>query len=127
MFRSHDPNTVLVSRVDSSNPLASHSKHGFVLDDAEWPSVEHYYQAMKFEDPVLREEIRTAPHPALAAKLARKRRRRVHKGWDDVKEAYMTRGPYTTLPWRCSAPVRDPSSRPASTTSTGVAAATRGA
>ena len=95
MFRSHDPNTVLVSRVDSSNPLASHSKHGFVLDDAEWPSVEHYYQAMKFEDPVLREEIRTAPHPAVAAKLARKRRRRVHKGWDDVKEAYMTRGTYT--------------------------------
>ena len=95
MFRSHHPDTVLVSRADSGNPLASHSRHGFVLDGAEWPSVEHYYQAMKFEDPALREEIRTAPHPALAAKLGRKRRRRMRKGWDDVKEVYMTRGTYS--------------------------------
>ncbi|MDE0660002.1 MAG: NADAR family protein [Gammaproteobacteria bacterium] len=94
MFRNVDPNAVLVSRVDPTNTLASYSKHGFHLDDADWPSVEHYYQAMKFEDVVLREQVRNAPHPAHAAKLARKRRRRIRKGWDEVKEVYMTRGTY---------------------------------
>ena len=95
MFPSSDPNAVLVSRVDAANPLASYSKHGFHLDDAHWPSVEHYYQAMKFEDAAIREQIRAAPHPAQAAKIARRRRRRIRKGWDDVKEVYMTRATYT--------------------------------
>jgi len=79
VFRSHDPDNVLVSRVDSNDPLASHSKHGFHLDDADWPSVEHYYQAMKFDDPETGEEIRAAGHPAEAARIARKRRRRVRR------------------------------------------------
>ena len=95
MFRNHDPNAVFVSRADSANPLASHSKHSFRLDDADWPSVEHYYQAMKFEDPSIREAIRTAPNPSDADKLARRRRRQVRKGWDKVKEIHMTRGTYT--------------------------------
>lgn len=95
MFRNHDPDTVLVSRVDPANPLASYSKHAFHLDGAHWPSVEHYYQAMKFDDPAIREQIRNAPHPDKAAKFARRRRRRVRKGWDDVKEVYMTRATYT--------------------------------
>ena len=94
MFRNFDPNAVFVSRVDSSHALASYSKHGFHLDDTHWPSVEHYYQAMKFEDEAIREQVRNAPHPAQAAKIARKRRRRIRKGWDDVKEVYMTRGTY---------------------------------
>ena len=95
MFRNHDPDTVLVSRVDSHSPLASYSPHGIRLDDADWPSVEHYYHAMKFEDPGIRETIRSAPHPARAAKLARRRRRHTRRDWDDVKEVYMTRGMYT--------------------------------
>ena len=95
MFHNHDPNDVFVARADSANPLSSYSKHGFHLDGANWPSVEHYYQAMKFEDDATREEIRTAPHPRVAARLAKKRRRRIRKGWDKLKEAYMTRGMYT--------------------------------
>ena len=95
MLRSHDPDAVLVSRVDPANPLASYSKHGFHLDDTHWPSVEHYYQAMKFDDTEIREQIRNAPHPQEAAKIARRRRRRIRKGWDDVKEVYMTRATYT--------------------------------
>ena len=94
MFRNHDPDAVLVSRVDSASPLASYSRHGFHLDDADWPSVEHYYQASKFDAPTVRDEIRAAAHPRLAATLARKRRRRMRSGWDEVKEVFMTRGTY---------------------------------
>ena len=94
MFRSHDPDAVLVSRADPANPLASYSKHAFRLDGSDWPSVEHYYQAMKFDDQAIREEIRNALHPAKAARIARRQRRRVRNGWDDVKEVYMTRATY---------------------------------
>ncbi|MCY3621092.1 MAG: NADAR family protein [Gammaproteobacteria bacterium] len=95
MFRNHDPRAVLVSRADPANPLASYSKHAFRLDSLDWPSVEHYYQAMKFDDRAIREEIRNAPHPDKAARIARRQRRRVRTGWDDVKEVYMTRATYT--------------------------------
>ena len=42
MFRIHNPDAVLVSRVDPASPLASYSKHDFHLDGADRPSVEHY-------------------------------------------------------------------------------------
>jgi len=95
VFRNHDPDAVLVSRADPADPLASYSKHAFHLDGEAWPSVEHYYQASKFDDPVIRDEVRNAPHPDTAAKIARRRRRQVRKGWDDLKEVYMTRATYT--------------------------------
>ena len=95
MFRNHDPEAVLVSRSDPASPLSSYSKHGFHLEDAHWPSVEHYYQAMKFNDGAIREQIRNATHPQEAVELARRLRRRVRKRWDDVKEVYMTRATYT--------------------------------
>jgi ribA/ribD-fused uncharacterized protein len=83
-----------LSRLDVNHPLAAYSKHSFELDGQEWPSVEHYYQAMKFEDTDYREQIRTAAHPADAAKLGKSKRHGRRKDWDKVKETYMTRGIY---------------------------------
>ena len=87
-------NRVYVSRTNALDPLASFSRHSFVLEEVEWPSVEHYYQAMKFEDPELREAIRAAGHPMDAQKLAKKNKRRVRPDWNKVKETFMTRGVY---------------------------------
>ena len=36
-FRNHDPDAVLVSRVDSRSPLSSHSPQRIRLNDADWP------------------------------------------------------------------------------------------
>jgi len=83
-----------LSRIDPTHLLAAYSRHGFELDGAEWPSVEHYYQAMKFEDAAYREQIRTAPHPADAAKLGKSKKHGRRKDWDKVKQTYMTRGIY---------------------------------
>ncbi len=83
-----------LSRTDSLDPLSSFSRHPFILEDLEWPSVEHYYQAMKFEDTSLRDQIRQSTHPAKAQKLARKHKRQVRSDWNKVKETYMTRGVY---------------------------------
>jgi predicted NAD-dependent protein-ADP-ribosyltransferase YbiA (DUF1768 family) len=71
IFDTTPRNDVYVSRQDVNHPLSSYSKFAFQLDEADWPSVEHYYQAMKFEDAAIRETIRQAPHPMDAAKLAK--------------------------------------------------------
>ena len=41
-----------------------------VLDAETWPTVEHYYQAQKLDDPEYRAAIRAAPRPGLAKRLA---------------------------------------------------------
>jgi ribA/ribD-fused uncharacterized protein len=83
-----------LSRLDPAHPLAAYSKHAFELDSAEWPSVEHYYQAMKYGDEEYREQIRTAAHPADATKLGKSKKHGRRKDWDKVKETFMTRGTY---------------------------------
>lgn len=95
MFPDFPADAVFVSMTDSLDPLAPFSRHGFVLEGLEWPSVEHYYQAMKFDDTTHREQIRTAPHPAKAHKLGRKRRPRIRRDWDQIRETIMIRGTYT--------------------------------
>jgi ribA/ribD-fused uncharacterized protein len=95
MFSSKSgPAPLYVSRSDAVNPLSSYSKHGFELDGELWPSVEHYYQGMKFEPGELRKAIRDAGHPAEAEKLAVKNKKRIRKDWKKVKETFMTRGIY---------------------------------
>jgi ribA/ribD-fused uncharacterized protein len=55
-----------------------------------WPTVEHYYQAMKFpNDPVWQEEIRNARTPAAAKRMGLDRAHPVRADWDAVKVPYM--------------------------------------
>jgi ribA/ribD-fused uncharacterized protein len=94
LFSKSGQTPLYVSRSDPLNPLSSYSKHGFELDDNYWPSVEHYYQGMKFKPGELHSAIRNADHPAKAQKLALKNKKSVRDDWDKVKEVYMTRGIY---------------------------------
>lgn len=94
IFAPNKQSVVQVSRSNPLDPLASYSKHGFDLEDDHWPSVEHYYQAMKFEDPELRAQIRDASNPDTAVKLAKKNKRRIRADWKNVRVTMMTRGVY---------------------------------
>lgn len=84
--------TVRVSMTDAQDPLATFSRHAIDLDGDCWPSLEHYVQAMRFEDPALREQVRDAHHPAEARKIARRHRRRTRGDWKQIEETVMTRG-----------------------------------
>lgn len=95
LFTTHDEASLLVDRADPNNILGSYSKHGFLLDGHEWPSVEHYFQANKFQDETIRDKIRNAPHPAKARKLGRSRLRKIRSDWKRVKTTIMTRAVYT--------------------------------
>lgn len=95
MFFDHfDKKRFPVSRTDASNPLSSYAPYPFELDDAEWPTVEHYYQAMKFEDAAYREKIRQAVTPKDAARLGKSRWQKRRKDWKKNTVTYMTRGSY---------------------------------
>ena len=95
LFAPEDPQTEYFSRSDATHVLGSFSAHGFRLDGQQWPSVEHYYQAMKFTDASYQEKIRLATSPAMARKLGRTRFKRIRRDWPEVKTAYMTRAVYT--------------------------------
>ena len=89
-----DQDAIYVLRTDVNEPLSCYSRHGFVLEGQDWPSVEHYFQAMKFEDPEYRELIRLASHPRKARRLGRSRLKRIRADWRTLRRVIMTRGIY---------------------------------
>jgi ribA/ribD-fused uncharacterized protein len=95
LFPDEQPLAEHLSRSDVMNLLGTFSRHGFLLEELEWPSVEHYYQAMKFVDADYRERIRQAEHPRQARKLGRNRWKKRRHDWTQVKVTIMTRGVYT--------------------------------
>ena len=75
--------------------LSNFSPHGVALDDAVWPTVEHYFQAAKF----VTHQIPPTPTPSGARRAratpptwaARDRRHPLRADWEQVKEDVMRR------------------------------------
>lgn len=70
--------------------LSNFSKSEIILDGIIYPTVEHFFQAMKTEDPIQRAEIAAAPTPGKAKRLGRKVQLR--SDWEEVKEQIMENG-----------------------------------
>ena len=90
-----EQDVIYLSRTDVNEPLSSFSRFGFELEGVTWPSVEHYFQAMKFEDEVYREVIRAADHPRKARRMGRTRLKKLRRDWHDVRRVIMVRAVYT--------------------------------
>lgn len=66
----------------------------FVLDGKEWPTVEHYYQAMKFPTlPEFQEQIRLTPTATAASKLGKTKdeTKAIRADWKEQREDIMKR------------------------------------
>ncbi|MBR1807545.1 MAG: NADAR family protein [Selenomonadaceae bacterium] len=74
--------------------LASYSPHGFYKDGVFWKTVEHYYQAQKFDDAALREKISQAATPKEASEIGRNRAYPLKSGWDDIRAQVMYEAVY---------------------------------
>lgn len=72
--------------------LSNFSPHGFQLDNAYWPTVEHYFQAQKFpSQPAYQEKIRQTRSPKEAKTLGRSRNVPLRFDWEEVKDEVMRR------------------------------------
>lgn len=96
LFATPDEKGLFFSRLDPEEPLGTHCATAFRLDERDWPTVEHYFLAMQFEDEARQEKIRLARSPGAAGKSARwmffSRRRR---DWKTLRLVFMTRAVYT--------------------------------
>ncbi len=72
--------------------FSNFAKTPFVLDDKIWPTVEHYFQAMKYYGTVLEEHVRNQPTPTAAKREGRKYQMRTD--WENVKISVMRRALY---------------------------------
>ena len=70
--------------------FSNFSRHTVKLGGKTWPTSEHYFQAQKFKDPALREKIRRASTPSIAAHFGRDRKNPLRVDWESVKVAIMT-------------------------------------
>ena len=83
------------SRIDIDESFSSYAPFEFTLEGRNWPTVEHYYQAMKFENEAYQEKIRQVTHASDARKMGRTRFKKLRKDWKKLKQTYMTRAVYT--------------------------------
>ena len=74
---------------DDYGEFSNFSKHGIEMQGVWWPTVEHYFQAQKFEDKEYRELIRGAYTSKQAAELGRSRKLPIRKDWEIVKDEIM--------------------------------------
>jgi N-glycosidase YbiA len=71
--------------------FSNFSPHPIQLDGKQWPTSEHYFQAQKFRDEELQEQVRQASSPGIAARLGRDRTKPMRRDWEAVKDDVMRR------------------------------------
>jgi ribA/ribD-fused uncharacterized protein len=74
---------------DKYGEFSNFAKYGVDLDGFWWKTVEHYFQAQKFEDSEYCEKIRNAPDPKTAAVWGRSRKIPLRPDWEAVKDSIM--------------------------------------
>ena len=75
---------------DEFGAFSNFSNHGIEVDGLWYPTVEHYFQSMKFNDPDYRERIRQAPTAKGAAELGRSRNFPLREDWEQIKDSVMS-------------------------------------
>lgn len=95
LFPPIDDDSIFFSMYDSESDWSRYAIKAFQLDDTQWQSLEHYYQAMKFDDASYRERIRLADTPQVAEKLGNVRFKKKRSDWKSVETTVMTRAIYT--------------------------------
>lgn len=82
------------SRFDEDNLFSTVSPHSFDLEEYHWPSVEHYYQAHKFEDKPYASKILAAANGKEAYELGNRWFKSKVNDWKGKRRVWMTRAIY---------------------------------
>lgn len=76
---------------DEYGGFSNFSNHSIYLDGTKWRTVEHYFQAKKFQDDRLMFKIQMVKSPWEAAKLGRDRKNPLRPDWESIKDTVMSR------------------------------------
>ncbi len=95
LFPPINDDSTYFSMYDNETPWSRYAIKPFQLENAEWQSIEHYFQAMKFDNESYREKIRLAETPQAAEKLGNARFKKKRSDWKAVETTVMTRAIYT--------------------------------
>ena len=77
------------AQTDANSEFSNFAPYGVAFDDAWWPTVEHYFQAMKFHDDAYRARIRRCGKPKAAKALGMTRAVPLRANREEVKDAIM--------------------------------------
>jgi ribA/ribD-fused uncharacterized protein len=78
------------SVAEAYGEFSNFAAYPIVLASKRWPTSEHYFQAQKFLDATLRDRIRKAKSPMIAARLGRDRSSPLRRDWESIKVGVMT-------------------------------------
>ena len=84
-------NAFQFSRFDTESPFSTVSQHPFLLDDVQWKTAEHYYQANKYKTMPYAVTIALAEDGEQAYQWGNRWYKRKVKGWKQQRQLYMTR------------------------------------
>jgi ribA/ribD-fused uncharacterized protein len=74
---------------DEYGDFSNFSSHGIEMEGVWWRTVEHYFQAQKFNDPKYRDKIKESHTAKQAAELGRSRKLPIRSDWEVVKDSIM--------------------------------------
>jgi ribA/ribD-fused uncharacterized protein len=78
------------SKSPTFKEFSNFHKAKFLLDGKEWPTVEHYFQAQKFQtSPEYQEKIRSASEASKAKTLGSSKEYPIRNDWDTYREEVM--------------------------------------
>lgn len=95
LFPEENVNDIFFSRHDTDEILGSASTHPFTLEDQEWPTAEHYYQASLFDSPNIKEKILAIQSAKEVIAFTKWKFFQKKKGWKQLRQVLMTRAIYT--------------------------------
>lgn len=74
---------------DAFGEFSNFAAFPFTIEEKEWRTTEHYFQAQKFVGTEFEEEIRNIPSPMIAARAGRDRKKPLRPDWEAVKDDVM--------------------------------------
>eukprot|EP00003_Mantamonas_plastica_P022828 TRINITY_DN3953_c1_g1_i1.p1 TRINITY_DN3953_c1_g1~~TRINITY_DN3953_c1_g1_i1.p1 ORF type:complete len:174 (-),score=61.21 TRINITY_DN3953_c1_g1_i1:29-514(-) len=75
---------------DEFGEFSNFAKYPITIDDQEWPTTEHYFQAMKFpESTEYQELMRTTKSCSDVKKMGQSRNHKLREDWEEVKDDIM--------------------------------------
>ncbi|MCR9239226.1 MAG: NADAR family protein [Alphaproteobacteria bacterium] len=77
------------AQTDPYAEFSNFAPYGVAFEEEWWPTVEHYFQAQKFEDAGYQNRIRICGKPKNASTLGRTRDFPLRDDWEQVKDGLM--------------------------------------